>query len=71
MDVSLRHLPRWLRNLLLFPLLFLNGWLLTLTIDYLQPMISIVLDYPVRFLGQCGWSRHWSLALVVKPGPVS
>lgn len=74
MDFNLRHLPRWLRNLMLFPLLFLNGWLLILTIDYLQPMVSmvlmavilaIVLDYPVRFLGRCGLSRHWSLALVV------
>jgi predicted PurR-regulated permease PerM len=67
-------LPRWLRNTLIFPLLFLNGWLLTLTINYLQPMVSmvlmaiilaIVLDYPVKFLQSRGLSRPISLALVV------
>lgn len=67
-------LPRWLRNTLIFPLLFLNGWTLFLFIDYLQPMISIVLmsiilaivlDYPVRFLQRRRLSRGWSLAIVV------
>jgi predicted PurR-regulated permease PerM len=67
-------LPRWLRNTLIFPLLFLNGWALSLLIDYLQPMFSIVLmsiilaivlDYPVRFLQRRGLARVWSLTIVI------
>jgi len=67
-------LPRWLRNTLIFPLLFLNGWALSLLIDYLQPMFSIVLmsiilaivlDYPVRFLQRRGLARIWSLTIVI------
>lgn len=66
--------PRWLRNTLIFPLLFLNGWALTLLVDYLQPMISIalmsiilaiVLDYPVQFLIRRGVPRLWSLTSVI------
>lgn len=66
--------PRWLRNSLLFPLWFLNGWLLVQLLNYLQPMFSIfmvsvilalVLDFPVRFLQQRGCKRSWSLALVL------
>lgn len=67
-------LPQWLRNTLIFPLFFLNGWALFLLIDYLQPMISIVLmsiilaivlDFPVRFLQRRSLSRGWGLAIVV------
>lgn len=67
-------LPKWLRNTLIFPLLFLNGWALTLLINYLQPMISIVLmsiilaivlDYPVQFLIRRGLPRIWSLTSVI------
>ncbi|HSM80999.1 MAG TPA: AI-2E family transporter [Nodosilinea sp.] len=67
-------LPRWLRNSLLFPLFFLNGWLFTLLINFLQPLVSmvliaiilaLVLDYPVQFLQQRGASRGVSLAVVV------
>lgn len=67
-------LPRWLRNTLIFPLLFLNGWMFSLLVNYLQPMISIllmsiilaiVLDYPVRFLQGRGLPRGWSLTIVV------
>jgi predicted PurR-regulated permease PerM len=67
-------LPRWLRNTLIFPLLMLNGWALTRLIDYLQPMLSIVLmaiilaivlDYPVRLLQNQGLARIWSLTIVI------
>jgi len=67
-------LPRWLRNTLIFPLLVLNGWALSLLIDYLQPLISIVLmsiilaivlDYPVGFLQRRGLARMWSLTIVI------
>jgi predicted PurR-regulated permease PerM len=66
--------PRWLRNSLLFPLFFLNGWLFTLLINFLQPlvtmvliaiMLALVLDYPVQFLQRRGISRGISLAVVV------
>lgn len=71
--------PRWLRNSLLFPLWFLNGWLLVQLLNYLQPMFSIfilsvilalVLDFPVRFLQQHGCQRGWSLAIVLALGSV-
>lgn len=67
-------LPRWLRNLIIFPLLFLNGWLFTLLINYLQPLLSlllmaiilaIVLDYPVNWLQQRNVGRAISLTIVI------
>ncbi len=67
-------LPRWLRNALLFPLLFFNGWLFTLLIDFLQPLVSmvliaimlaLVLDYPMQFLQRRGVPRPVSLTVVV------
>lgn len=67
-------LPRWLRNTIIFPLLFLNGWLFTLLISYLQPMLSlflmaiilaIVLDYPVNQLQRRRVPRGISLAIVI------
>ncbi len=67
-------LPRWLKNSLLFPLLFLNGWLFTRLIDFLQPlvtmvliaiMLALVLDYPMQFLQRRGVPRPISLTLVV------
>ncbi len=71
--------PKWLRNSLLFPLWFLNGWLIVQLLNYLQPMFSIfivsvilalVLDFPVRFLQQRGGQRGWSLAIVLFIGSV-
>ncbi|NJL45572.1 MAG: AI-2E family transporter [Leptolyngbyaceae cyanobacterium SM2_3_12] len=67
-------LPRWLRNTLIFPLLFLNGWMFSLLVNYFQPIISIllmsiilaiVLDFPVQFLQQRGLPRIWSLTIVI------
>ena len=69
--------PLWLRNTLLFPLVFLNLWLLTLSIDYLQPLLSIVLvsiilaivlDFPIKFLQGQGMPRALSLSLVLLLG---
>jgi predicted PurR-regulated permease PerM len=71
--------PRWLRNSLLFPIWFLNGWLLVRLLNYLQPMFSIfivsvilalVLDFPVRLLQSRGLKREWSLAMVLLVGLV-
>jgi len=69
--------PLWLRNTLLFPLLFLNIWLLTISINYLQPLLSIVLvsvilaivlDFPIKFLQGQGMARSLSLTLVLLLG---
>lgn len=66
--------PRWLRNALLFPLFFLNGWLFILLINFLQPLVTmvliaillaIVLDYPVQALQRRGAPRSVSLTVVV------
>ncbi len=66
--------PRWLRNSLLLPLFFLNGWVFTRLVDFLQPLVTLVLiaillalvlDYPVQFLQRRGVPRGVSLALVV------
>ena len=71
------RLPLWLRNTLLFPLVFLNIWLLTISIDYVQPLLSIVLvsiilaivlDFPIKFLQGQGMARSLSLTLVLLVG---
>jgi predicted PurR-regulated permease PerM len=54
-----KRLYRQIRRALLFPALFLNGWLLVILIDYLQPLVNIVisaallaflLDIPLQFI---------------------
>jgi predicted PurR-regulated permease PerM len=66
-------LPRWFSLGLVFPLIFLNGWLLLVLIDQLEPLVSIViaatliaflLDYPIRFLEQLGAKRSIAVGLV-------
>ena len=66
-------LPRWFSIGLVFPLIFLNGWLFLLLIDQLEPLVSILiaatliaflLDYPIRFLQQLGASRGLAVGLV-------
>jgi predicted PurR-regulated permease PerM len=74
MDPKALALHRWLRNSLLFPLFFLNGWLFTLLISFLQPLVNmvliaiilaLVLDYPMQALQRRSVSRSISLTLVV------
>jgi predicted PurR-regulated permease PerM len=71
---TLKALPGWLKLWLLFPLLFLNSWLLLQLLDYLQPFIGIVvaaaicaflLNLPAHFLQQRGIPRGWAIATVV------
>ncbi|MBF2047931.1 AI-2E family transporter [Leptolyngbya sp. 7M] len=66
-------LPRWYGVGLAFPLIFLNGWLLLLLVDKLEPLVSILitatliaflLDYPIRFLEQLGAKRGIAIGLV-------
>jgi predicted PurR-regulated permease PerM len=58
---------------LVFPLLFLNGWLLWIVVQQLEPLVSIfitatlisfLLDYPIRFLQQLGVKRGWAISIV-------
>jgi predicted PurR-regulated permease PerM len=73
-DYSLNQLYRWLLIALLFPLIFLNGWLVTQVLQYFQPLVttfilaillSFLLNYPVQFLQQRGLHRGLSVLLVV------
>lgn len=67
-------LPSWFGLGFVFPLLFLNGWLLLLLVDRLEPLVSILitatliaflLDYPIRFLEeQLGTQRGLAVGLV-------
>jgi len=69
-----RKLPAWLRLTLYFPLAFLNGWLLSLLIGSLEPLISIVvasallaflLNFPISFLEKRGLRRSLSIFFVL------
>lgn len=71
---SIRKLPRIYSLGLLFPIVFLNGWLLLVLAQELQPLLSILitatllaflLDYPIRFLMQRRVSRGIAIGLVL------
>ncbi len=71
---SLLKLPRIYTIGLAFPLIFLNGWLLLLLANSLQPMVSslisatliaFLLDYPIRFLQDRGVKRVLSVSIVL------
>lgn len=58
---------------LIFPIIILNGWLLLLLVQQLQPLVSILitatliaflLDYPIRFLQQRGVIRGLAVGIV-------
>ncbi len=68
----LDHLPRWQRLAVIFPILFLNGFLLVLLINYLQPLIhflitaailAFLLELLVQGLQQRGIKRGWAIAI--------
>uniref|UniRef100_A0A832H609 AI-2E family transporter n=1 Tax=Oscillatoriales cyanobacterium SpSt-402 TaxID=2282168 RepID=A0A832H609_9CYAN len=68
------QLPKWLLLILLFPLLFLDGWLLIQLVKWLEPLVStfvtavilsFLLDYPIRFLEKKGVSRNLSTGLAI------
>jgi predicted PurR-regulated permease PerM len=67
-------LPRWLKLCFLFPLLSLNGFLLALLINYLQPLISFLiissivaflLDILIDLLIKKGVKRGWAITVVL------
>ncbi len=67
-------LPRWLKLGIIFPFIFLDGWLIVLLFQYFQPITSIVvfacliaflLEFPIDFLEQRGFGRGGSIAFVL------
>ncbi|MCW5315861.1 AI-2E family transporter [Nostoc sp. KVJ3] len=73
MNFSLNQLIKWLIFTLLFPLVFLNGWLAFLLVNNFQPVVTIlilatlfafVLNYPVTILQKRGVKRSYGVALV-------
>ncbi|MFN6482556.1 MULTISPECIES: AI-2E family transporter [unclassified Nostoc] len=73
MSFSLNQLLRWLIFTLLFPLVFLNGWLAFLLVKSFQPvgtililatLLAFILNYPVSILQQGGVKRNYAVALV-------
>ncbi|MDJ1172727.1 AI-2E family transporter [Roseofilum capinflatum] len=66
-------IPRTVRLGLLFPLGFLNAWLLSHVINNLQPLVSLfitatlfsfLLNFPIQFLHRRGLKRSWAIAVV-------
>ncbi|MBN3910345.1 MAG: AI-2E family transporter [Nostoc sp. NMS1] len=73
MNLSLNQLVKWLIFTLLFPLIFLNGWLAFLLVKNFQPVVTIlvlatllafVLNYPVAILQKRGVKRGYAVSLV-------
>jgi predicted PurR-regulated permease PerM len=73
MNFSLNQLLKWLIFTLLFPLVFLNGWLAFFLVKNFQPVVTIlilatllafVLNYPVTILQKRGVKRGYAVALV-------
>jgi predicted PurR-regulated permease PerM len=71
---SFNKLPRWLQLWLIFPLAFLNGWLLFLLIGYLEPLVNLfvtatlfafLLNFPINFLQRRGFSKAGSIVIVL------
>lgn len=73
MDLSVKQLLKWLILTLLFPLFFLNGWLLLQLFQYFKPLVTIfilaslfafILNYPVALLEGQGVKRNYGVTLV-------
>ncbi|HEY9711714.1 MAG TPA: AI-2E family transporter, partial [Oculatellaceae cyanobacterium] len=76
MTLSLNKLLQWLIVALLFPLVFLNGWLAFKVFQYFQPLVTIfvlaallafLMDFPVQFLQQRGVDRKYAISLIFLP----
>ncbi|NEQ54972.1 MAG: AI-2E family transporter [Leptolyngbya sp. SIO3F4] len=73
-------LPGWLKFGLILPLIFIDGWLIVLLLEYFQPITSIVilasllaflLEFPIVFLEKRGLARGWAISLVLISALVS
>jgi predicted PurR-regulated permease PerM len=73
MNLPLNQLLQWLILTLLFPAIFLNGWLAFRLFQYFQPLVTIVvlatllafiINYPVSGLKKRGLPRNYAVGLV-------
>ncbi|AFY34586.1 AI-2E family transporter [Calothrix sp. PCC 7507] len=73
MSIPLNQLLKWLILTLLFPAVFLNGWLVFRLFQYFQPLVTIlvlatllafILNYPVSVIESRGVKRNYAVALV-------
>jgi predicted PurR-regulated permease PerM len=73
-DSSIKQLLTWLLLCLLFPLVFLNGWLAFKVFQSFQPLVTVfvlasllalVLNYPLQFLIKRGLKRGQAVVLMV------
>lgn len=73
-DRSTKRLVQWLLIAVLFPLVFLDGWLALKGLQFFQPLITVfvlaallalVLNYPVQFLQQRGFKRSQAVLLIL------
>jgi len=71
---SISQFPKWLLVIVLFPLLFLDGWLVLQLAKGLEPLLStfvtaviasFLLDYPIGLLQKGGMSRNLATGLVI------
>lgn len=69
----INQLPRWLVIALAIPLVVLDGWVILITLDYLQSILSalviaailsFLLNYPVQFLQHWGIQRPYAVGLI-------
>ncbi|BAY26816.1 hypothetical protein NIES2100_66320 [Calothrix sp. NIES-2100] len=76
MNISLNQLIKILILTLIFPLIFLNGWLAFQFFDYFQPIVTVlvlaslfafILNYPVSNLQEQGVKRSYAIGAVFIP----
>jgi predicted PurR-regulated permease PerM len=74
MQKAFSKIPSEIRVALFFPAVFLNGWLLIILLQQMQPLVSIVivaalfaflLEYPVRFLRNLGLRQVFAVGIVL------
>lgn len=74
MQKAWNKIPNQFRWGLLFPIVFINGWLSIILLRQLQPLVTIVivsalfaflLDYPVRLLRKLGLKNIFAVAIVL------
>jgi predicted PurR-regulated permease PerM len=69
-----KEIPFWLKYCLIFPLVFLNGWLGLLLLGYFQPLTSLLvtaiilaflLNIPIHMLQERGIQRLFAVSIVL------
>jgi predicted PurR-regulated permease PerM len=74
MQQAFSKIPSEIRVAMFFPAVFLNGWLLIILLQQMQPLVTIVivaalfaflLEYPVRFLRNLGLRQVFAVGIVL------